>query len=56
MRDTRDLSPEALRAELSPVSERFAAFELGDSLVVFDDDDADRWVLSDTTYDRTAMR
>ena len=56
MYDTPDVSPEELRAELSPVSERFAAFELGDSLVVFDEDDADRWILSDTACDREAMR
>jgi hypothetical protein len=56
MYDTPDVSPEELRAELSPVSERFAAFELGDSVVVVDEDDPDRWILSDTTCDREAMR
>ena len=55
MYDTPDVSPEELRAEVSPVSERFAAFELGDTLVVFDEDDADRWILSDTARDREAM-
>ena len=56
MYDTPDVSPEELRAEVSPVSERFAAFELGDVLVVFDEDDPDRWILSDTARDREAMR
>ena len=56
MYDTPDVSPEELRAKVSPVSERFAAFELGDVLVVFDEDDPDRWILSDTARDREAMR
>jgi len=51
-----DISPAELRAQLSPVSERFGAFELGDAVVVFDDDHSDRWILSDTARDRTAMR
>lgn len=51
-----DVSPAELRAQLSPVSERFAAFEIGDAVVVFDDDRPDRWILSDTALDRDAMR
>jgi len=50
------LSPAALRAELSPVSERFAAVALGSAVIVFDRDDTDRWICSDTTVDRGEMR
>jgi hypothetical protein len=51
-----DVSPAELRAEVSPVSERFAAFELGDAVVVFDKDHPDRWICSDTARDREAVR
>lgn len=56
MQELNDVSPAELRAELSPVSERYAAFELGNATVVFDEDDPDRWLLSDVTCDRDAMR
>ena len=56
MEHADDVSPAELRAELSPVSERFAAFTLGDAVVVFDRDDADGWVLSDTAVQRDEMR
>jgi len=50
------LSPAALRAQLSPVSERYAAVALGSAVVVFDRDDTDRWICSDTTVDCGEMR
>ena len=49
-------SPAELRAQLSPVSERFAAFELGNAVVVFDTDDSDRWICSDSAVSRGEMR
>ena len=56
MQDTTDVSAAQLRRELSPVSERFAAFELGKAVVIYDEDDHDGWVCSDTAYARDAMR
>ena len=50
------LSPAALRAEVSPVSERYAAVALGSAVIVFDRDDSDRWICSDATVDRGEMR
>ncbi|MFB6152259.1 MAG: hypothetical protein ABEJ40_10690 [Haloarculaceae archaeon] len=58
MQNARDVSAAELRSELSPVSERFVSFALGDALVVFDHDseDDDRWLLSDLAYDRETLR
>jgi hypothetical protein len=53
---TDDVTPADLRAEVSPVSERFGAFELGDSLIVYDDDRPDGWILSSLAYDREDLR
>lgn len=53
---TDDVSPADLRAEVSPVSERFGAFELGDSVVVFDEDHPDRWILSSVACDPEELR
>lgn len=55
MQNDTDLSPAELRAEVSPVSERFAAFEFGEALVVYDEDNPDGWVMSDTTCERDSM-
>jgi len=51
-----DQSAAELREDHSPVSERFAAAELGAALVVFDNDDSTRWVLSDTARSLNDMR
>jgi hypothetical protein len=53
---TDDMSPADLRAEVSPVSERFGAFTLGNAVVVFDDDRSDGWILSSVAYEREALR
>lgn len=56
MQNASDVSAAELRRELSPVSERFGAFELGDALVVYDESATDAWVCSDVAYDRESMR
>jgi len=50
------VSAAELRAEHSPVSERFVAVELGDGTVIYDSSDADRWLLSDAAVERSEMR
>lgn len=56
MQDHIDVSPAALRAEVPPVSERFAAVQFGTATVIFDEDETDRWILSDAVVDRDEMR
>jgi hypothetical protein len=51
-----DVSPADLRAEVPPVSERFGAFELGNSTVVYDDDRPDGWILSSVAHDLEETR
>jgi hypothetical protein len=51
-----ELTPADLREDVSPVSERFAAFTLGSALVIFDRDDSERWICSETTVSRDEMR
>lgn len=56
MQERSHPSPAELRANVSPVSERFAALTLGNATVVFDKDRPDRWMLSDESHDLDEMR
>jgi hypothetical protein len=51
-----DLTPQQMRAELSPVSERFEAVEFGSETVIYDRDEADCWILADCAVTRDELR
>jgi|GEM_PF-1509178 len=56
MQNTDTPSAEALREQVSAVSERYVAVDCDGETVVFDASEPDGWIVSDAALDREAMR
>jgi hypothetical protein len=56
MQNTDPPSAEALREQVSAVSERYVAVECDEETVLFDTTEPDGWIVSDAAVDRETMR